>query len=507
MANRSATLLAPLGGWNARDPLDPFDPTTGRGMPPTDAIRLVNAFPDNDALTVRGGYRVHSTGVGTTLVETLVEYHGFDNTRKLIGAAAGKIYDCSVYGALGAQIATGFSSNQWQTQNFRGSSGSRLIMVNGTDIPQQFDGTAVTAATYSVIATPSSLIHVSAYKNRLYFVQKNSTSIWYGGTNAYTGALTEIDVGPQLKMGGMVIYASSWTQDTGSGLQDLFIIVSNKGEILAYTGSFPGATEWQLTGRYYTSAPLGRRGAINVANDVLILTLQGAIPFSTIINAEDSNYVKLTDKINSAFNDVARLYKDNFGWDVVHYALGKYIAINIPTAAGLTYEQYVINTHTGAWCKFTNQNAVTWCTFNENLYFGGIDGRVYQADYGLDDNGAYIPVDIKWAFNYFGDRTSTKLFTMARPMYTGSQNISFAFDVDTDFTDISAVSMIDNVYSGTAWGSLWGSPWGSDNTATQDWESISGLGKCAAMKLLGRFKGTRFSLSAMNIILEQGGLL
>ena len=84
--------------------------------------------------------------------------------------------------------------------------------------------------------------------------------------------------------------------------------------------------------------------------------------------------------------------------------------INIPITASSRSDQYVMNILTGAWTRFIGWNALCFSLYNENLYFGGSDGKVYQTDYGQTDNGSTIAAEIRTAFNYFGDDTRQKQF-------------------------------------------------------------------------------------------------
>jgi hypothetical protein len=67
--------------------------------------------------------------------------------------------------------------------------------------------------------------------------------------------------------------------------------------------------------------------------------------------------------------------------------------VNVPISS-TQYEQYVRNSNTGAWCRFTGWNARTFCLFNDRLYFGDTNGNIVLADtssadtqYGYGDNG------------------------------------------------------------------------------------------------------------------------
>ena len=478
------------------------------------AVRLCNVFPETNYVSLRKGYRVHATGVGTTAVQTLAELVTEGGTRKLVAAANGKLYDATTYNAAATELATGFASNKWQTTNFR----NKLIFVNGTDQPQQYDGTNVTAAAYTGIADDANLIGVEVYKSRLYFVQKETASIWYGAVDAITGALTEFDVGSLLKLGGSIMYAGSWTNDSGAGMQDLFVIVSSMGEALIYNGTYPaedgttaGSEAWQIVGRYFLPVPLGRRAFLNLAADLIILTDQGAVSMAAVFaQGKDEIYKLVTDVISDPYQDQARAYAANFGWCGLSYPRGHMAIINVPTVADGNAEQWVMNTLSGAWTKFQAIKASSWATLNEKAYFGGMDGKVYEFDIGADDAGDDIDFEIKTAFNYFRDRTATKRFLMARPLMIGDTAMRFLMNVDTDFSD---QTISDTVTTSGVSGAEWDvaewdtSEWDGGSTYRADWYALSGHGRCAAIRMKGSANNATFNLSAINITYEVGGLL
>lgn len=504
--SRSTTQQAPVKGWNGRDSLDAME----EGY----AIRLCNVFPETNYVSLRKGFRVHSTGLGTGAVQTLAELVTEAGTRRLVAGANGNIYNASTYNAAATSLGSGFTSNKWQTANFR----NRLILVNGTDQCQQYDGTTLSAAAYTGVADDATLITVEVYKSRLYFVEKDTASIWYGAVDAVTGALTEFDVGSLLRLGGYVMYAGSWSNDSGAGMQDLFVIVSSMGETLIYNGSYPGSdgsvagTEaWQLVGRYFLPVPLGRRAFINLAGDLVILTDQGAVSLAAVFaQGKDEIYQLLTDLIADPYQDQSRAYAANFGWCGLSYPRGHMAIINVPTVADGNAEQWVMNTLSGAWTKFQNLKASSWATHNEKAYFGGMDGKVYEFDIGADDGGDVIDFEIKTAFNYFKDRQQTKRFLMARPLLIGDTAMRFLMNVDTDFSDqVISDTVTTTGVSGAEWDvASWDtSSWDGGATYRADWYALSGIGRCAALRLKGSATNATFNLSAINITFEAGGFI
>lgn len=484
----------PVGGWNARDSLDNF--------PPTDAIRLDNLIPEYDTVRLRRGFMEHGTGMGSAAIETLVEYSGL-TARRLIACTGGKIYNASAAGAA-TELDTGFTEDIWQTCMYN----NVLIMVNGTDQPQQYNGTAVSDATYTGV-TDNDLIDVITYRSRLYFIQKNTNSIWYGGTNSITGALTEFSVSDYLQLGGYLQFMCVYTLDGRNGSQSLLVLVTNMGEGLCYSGANPGDTTWTLERRFVIAPPLGRRAWVAIDSDVAILTQDGVESLQKILQTNTGLLTtKLTDKIRNAFNFAAGSYKAYNGWQAMVYRLGHLAIFNVPIAPGSVYHQYVLNILTGAWCRLIGQNGYSWATYDDNLYFGGVDGVVYRADFGTTDNGDLIEAYLKTGFNYFNDRVNQKQFQLARPIITAEDAVDFDFGIDVDFEDQPLIATVTT--EGGAGGEWDDAEWDVDywsgkQIITSDWYSVSGVGRCAAIKLTGFFKNLTFKLNTIHIQYTRGG--
>jgi hypothetical protein len=497
--SNSSTQPPAIGGWNAKDPLE--------NMEPTDAVKLVNIFPGTDSVSIRKGFSSHATGLGGS-VQSLMEYSSEAGTRKLLAGANGNIWDATSAGAATSK-ASGFSINKWQYVNFA----QKMIMVNGTDQPQQYDGTTVSAAAYTGIADDATLANVSVYRQRLYFVEKNTAHIWYGGVTAVTGALTLFDVEDVLLRGGNLLYAGSMAREhAGAAMEDYFVIISNMGEILIYAGLNPGDVTWGLVGHFYIPIPLGSyKCAVQFGGDLAIITQEGVIPVSTLLSpqARIGNYTMITDRIRNEFRRAGRNYKSNFGWQIVFYPQADMAVVNIPVSDDSNYVQYVMNTLTGAWCKFTGMDGPSWGLLNEHLYFGDTTGIVYKADDTFADNSNAIEVEMRTAFNYFGDRTRKKHFKMVRPIFVGDTAIEFILNMDTDFDEDPLTGSIQVSGSpGEDWDvATWDTAsWDVSDVYHTEWYSVTGLGRCGSISLKGSIKNAPFTMSSFQVIYEPGGI-
>jgi hypothetical protein len=496
---------APVKGWNARDPIQNMDPSY--------AIRLINWFPRFGDVALRNGYRNYCTGLGGA-VQTGAEFSGRDGTRKSIAAANGKIWDVSTL-STPVQLATGFSSNKWQCQNFSAPAQSYLIMVNGVDTPQLYNGSTIAATTFTG-ATQANLNNVGIYRNRLYFTYNNDTTFYYThNTNAISGALDSYDVGSLLWFGGFPVFAGSVTQNFGSRSDDYFIVITQMGEVLTFTGSYPAGADFYFSGRYKIPPLIGKRGVKLIGSDVIFLTQQGPIPLSSVQNAanDEAAFLRITDAIQYAFQQAASSYKSNFGWEFVDYPQGLYRLINIPYAPGSQSYQYVVNARTGAWTQFTGWNANCFWTYKDDLYFGDNNGNVCQADYGQSDNNSAITTSFKTAFNYLGNPKTKKPVKFVRPYITASSSVTLPLNIDVDFQDqFIAPTAVAPGSSQSNWDMFkWDQlAWGaSDTQYLNPTTSIAGQapGNCIAVRCDCTFSRASVALAGFAAIYEDGGIL
>jgi hypothetical protein len=145
----TASLPAPIGGWNARDSL--------AEMSPTDAVQLTNFFPTPYDVELRKGYTKFSTGISGQ-VNSLMTYAG-PTSQTLFAAAGTKIYNAST--STATTSFTGLTNDKLQHINFSNIGGDYLVACNGADPTLVYDGTNwIKIATTSTAQTISSITHV-----------------------------------------------------------------------------------------------------------------------------------------------------------------------------------------------------------------------------------------------------------------------------------------------------------------------------------------------------------
>ena len=492
-----ASLPAPVGGWNARDAL--------ANMAPTDAVTLDNLFPGVSSVTLRGGYTKHVTGISGQ-VETLMSYNA-GATAKIFGIAGGKIYDVTTAGPVGAAAVTGLTNSRWEYTNVATAGGNYLYAANGVDKPRLYDGTTWTAidgaSTPAITGvTTTTLTAPTLFKNRVWFIQKDTLKAWYLPTASVGGAAAALDLSSVANLGGALVAMATWTIDAGYGVDDNLVFVTDRGEVIVYRGTDPSsASTWALIGVWIVGSPISKRCLLKYGGDLLILTLDGLVPMASALQSSrlDPN-VALSDKIQGAFAAAAKAYKDNFGWGMLYHPLNNALIVNVPVQND-GQVQFVMNNITKAWCRFTGWYANCWASLNDQPYFGA-NGYVAKAwttgtgNNGYNDNGGVINTKALQAFNYFETRGVIKYFTRGRTTTYSNGQPTIAVGIAVDFQTedfLGALSYIPSIYG--LWDEgLWDQAiWGTSQIALNNVVGLSGIGYCG---------GVIFNSSSKNVSLE-----
>jgi len=475
---QSVSYPAPIGGWNARDAL--------AAMKPTDAITLENWFPRTSYVEIRGGYANHVTGI-TGAPKTLAVYNALDGTNKMFAVNATAVYDVTTAGAVGASVAT-VTNAQCQWLNAGNGTDNYLILCNGTDKPLYYNGTtwvSVDAASSPALTglTTTKIISAFLSKGRLFFIEKDSLSFWYLAAGAVGGALTEFPLDGVAKKGGYLVAGATWTFDGGDGADDAVVLATSQGEIIVYKGTNPSSgSTWALAGVFDLGRPLGRRCMGKLGGDLILITEGGVFPLAKALeSASVDRNSAMTNKIESAFVESAVTYGSTFGWEMTVYPAESAVLFNIPSVG-----QYVMNTITKAWCKFTDWDAETFAVFNGELYFA-TSTKVVKAWTGFIDGTSDIVAYGKGAFSYFGNTGSTKRVLLYRPVLAVTGSLSFLTDIDVDFRDFTiSGSATYTPAAGAVWDiSFWNlSYWASAIEIVRRWTSPAAyIGNCIAPKI------------------------
>lgn len=502
----STSLPAPTGGWNTRDGL--------AEMPITDAIALDNWYPEATDVRPRLGSTTYASGIGSQ-VETLFSYTNGANLKLFI--AAGNIFqNISTVGTSGTVTAgsvtagtVGFQNSRFQYRQCGTPGGNFLVAVNGADERQIYNGSTWFAGSASYSGTVAPFSNVEVYQTRLFYLETGTLRFGYHtNTNAIGGTISMFDLASEMTMGGSLKSIGTWTRDGGSGMDDMLAMMSDRGQIAVYTGTDPGsASNWSRLGIFKTAPPLSARCMQKFGGELLIGTESGVIALSNILAGLEQQTL-YTDKIRTSVNDAVAMYRGRFGWELTNVAYLNWLIVNVPVAVGNYQQQFVMNTQTGAWCRFKDWNANTFCFHNSALYFG-TNGKVIQAATGEADNGLDINVDARQAATNFEMPGRSKHFKMFRPLMNSDGALKLAADINVDFSDVIPTNIPDvtpvaeATWDVATWDDFY---WADGPVPSLYWESCGRWGTYGSIRIKGEVNGRQINWYGTDVVFEPGGI-
>jgi hypothetical protein len=500
---KHTSMPAPVGGLNDR--------TSFVEQKPNEAVVLENWFPYTSYVGIRKGSQDHVTGLPAT-IETLVEYAAETGVVKLFAAAGTAIYDVTNTGVVGAPVVTGMTNARWQETMITTPGGSFLVMCNGADAPRVYNGSTWSAMSINH-ANPGDLIHVCLFKNRLFFVEKNSVEFHYLPVQSIGGNSAAFPLGAVFRKGGFINAIYTWTLDAGEGSDDHLVVISSKGEVAVYSGTDPSsAADWRLVGVFSLGVPLGRRCGIKYGGDLLINCVEGVMPLTRSLQSiTTDSTIAITDKIQNSVSLAADSYALNFGWQLCLFEDLNMVILNVPAGNGANF-QYVQNTITGSWAKFTGWDATCWLHSLNGLFFA-TGTKIVRAWTGHLDNNAAIDSDVILSFQYFGDKAANKYFTMVKPYLFSNGNPSIKYGLCPDFQQLEPEGQFNfNLPSGMIWGQMvWGADsmiWGGGlQPITGGWHTVGAVANTAALRMKIQNNGSDVRFNNVSYVFNHGNVL
>jgi hypothetical protein len=494
---------APVGGLNDRNSFVE--------QKPNEAVVLENWFPYTSYVGIRKGSRDHVTGLPAT-IETLVEYAGETGDVKLFAAAGTAIYDVTNPGVVGSPVVTGMTNARWQETMITTPGGSFLVMCNGADAPRVYNGSTWSAMSINH-ADPTKLIHVCLFKNRLFFVEKDSVEFHYLPVQSIGGNSAAFPLGAVFRKGGFINAIYTWTLDAGQGSDDHLVVISSKGEVAVYSGTDPSsASAWSLVGVFSLGVPLGRRCGIKYGGDLLINCVEGVMPLTRSLQSiTTDSTIAITDKIQNSVSVAADEYLSNFGWQLCLFEDLNMVILNVPAGNGQNF-QYVQNTITGSWAKFTGWDATCWLHSLNGLFFAS-GTKIVRAWTGHLDNQTAINADVILSFQYFGDKAANKYFTMVKPFLFSNGNPSIKYGLCPDFQQLEPEGQFNfSLPTGMIWGSMiWGANsmvWGGGlSPITGGWHTVGAVANTAALRMKIQNNGSDVRFNNVSYVYNHGNVL
>lgn len=445
-----------------------------------------------DALT--GAFSVGQTVTGGTSGAT-AEILGIAPT----SATAGTL-------KLGAITGT-FQDNEALTDPVTGAATSNIPSGTST----------ASTVTLTNIAT-NTLSHVWGFKERLFFVEKDTMSVWYLPVESIGGAASEIDLSSIFQLGGSVLFGANWSLDSGSGLDDKCVIVSDQGEVAVFTGTDPAsASSWSLDGVYRIGPPISKHSWFKMGGDLMLVTSDGIFPVSQAIVRNYSEVIAnaFTLPIEDVWQEEIAQRSSSDSAVVTYWPSRGMLIVTSPAKYVGKPSAFVANTRIRAWARYTGWDVQTAIVYEDQLYFGDADGMIYKAETGGSDEGvAYTGVLVS-KFSDFGT-PGQKMANLVGVTTRASVAVNMAVKLFSNYEvgTITAPSALPEPAGSATWGSgIWGtSVWGGDETryGKQTWKAVGARGFALAPGVAMTSNSTAapdVEITGIQVRYEEGSIL
>jgi len=459
-ANRPYTLPAPVKGLDAVSPV--------MGMSENSALVLENWFPAPSGLQVRDGYISHATGFASQ-VDRLHVYSAVSGGEKLFATNSSGVYDATLAGAIGA-AAIALTDGKCISAGINTGAGNYFFLVNGVDTMKQYDGTTWSSVAVLGAVATTKYNYVELYRQRLFFVEKNSLNIEYLAPNAISGAPTAYTFSATFKRGGYIVALGTWTLDSGTGGDDRLVVLTSNGEAAVFVGNDPAT--WAPAGVYQLPRPLGKTPLSSSGGDLLILTEEGIYPMSSAVQSTAiSRTNAVSERIKPAFSEAAGVYAANQGWQIISDPIKPMLLVNIPATP--VRKQFVMHAQTGAWSVYSGWDALCFARMGKEIYFGTSNG--IKRVFGVSDEGVNITATLLQAYSRFGMQQN-KHIELTKPYLSNNGGFTYAMGFAENFADARELTLkrpSGNI-SAAIWGvSLFGTAvWTGGVGVAQDWDTV-----------------------------------
>ena len=508
---QSATFAPPTLGWVAN--ADPTSPPRGG------AAMLDNWFPTATGAVLRRGLANHAL-----LLDPIRSFLTFvsGSTSKLFTATDNVIYDTTApssldvltddladvivtddgdnflfFGETPSVEVDSLTGGDWISTQFSNSDGDvYLVCVNGADEALKYDGTTWDTApdiTFppGVGLTSADLSYVWSHKNRLFFVERESTNTWYLAPYAIGGELKKLPLGASFRRGGKLLFGFTWSTDTGSGgLSEQCVFISTEGEAAIFQGTDPdSASTWSKVGTYRIGSPMGPRAHFPGGGDVAIGSDIGLVPLSQALQKDFSvlSANAASAKIETEWNKAVSTHPAKT-WSCTVWSAAQMVVVLPAATDGLDPEVFVSNARTGAWARYTAWGGNCMVVHDDRLFFGTEDGRVVEANVTGKDieepyTGVYVPLFSSMETG--GVKTTAMTRATLRSAIKPNDKVSMLRDYKISLPSVPATTVATdpNAWGVGVWGTMeWGVP--LESNLHQVWRSTPQVGYVVSPALM-----------------------
>lgn len=513
---------APQKGINAVDGLI--------AMSPEEAIFMNNMSPSQYGTRVRTGYREWVTAIAGDGNRTVIPYIGSQedgSADRLFVASSAALYDVSTSGTAPAPLlafasvsaTSGFGI--WTAYTtLAGHFALYCDEQNGYyRYPEGGPWVRTTGAEVTGV-NPNNLVAVTIFKNKAWFVERNSASAWYLPTDAVIGVATEFNFGNKFKKGGTLQVLFVWTLDGGEGVDDYLVAVSSAGDVVIYKGNDPAvAASFVQHGVWFIGPPpVGRRIGGSFGGELYLLSSYGLLPLSSLMSGQlvQQDQTLLSRKITPLVNLEMVASRETRGWEVKLFSKDNALIISSPKRDAFPFTQFAQSTNNQGWSVWRDIPYLNGEEWHGNFYVAAEDGNVYVLTGNLDavSLDESTSTEINWSvlqsFQDYDEPGRYHRGQYIRPVFIADKSPNYIMEVRYDYnlSDVFGTAVPGGAASGSVWDvALWDvGVWGGDFVVVDQPQGAQGIGRAMAVGINGS-SGAETILVRYDLMFDTGGML
>jgi len=405
-----------------------------------------------------------------------------------------------------------------------GSAGDGITTTTDGANGAAFSAVATAGGTDGVYGDvdPHDFVFPCVWMRRLWFCERGSSNGWFLPFDSVFGEAHAFNFGASQPAGGALKCMANWTVDSGAGVGNNLVVVSEAGNVSVYGGTDPDvAGQFQLTGVWFIGGtPVGRNITTGDGGDVLVVTNLGVMSLAHYLQglslADRSLYA--TKNIQNIIADEVQRSATLRGWQIVTTPDEQAIILTVPQQVGDPI-CYAAPYATRNWCKLTGRPSASFGVWLNKLYFveAGTQSNLMEVTGSLDDvqldgsGGQPIPWTVFGSFQGYGTPAVRKRVQMIRPYFTTTGNpvnYSVVPRFDYDLTAPPPATTPAIIPAGALWDSaLWDvALWGSGTTTVVPFSQLIGgfgQGHVVAVAMTG-FSTEPTTLVQVDVFYEEG---
>jgi hypothetical protein len=255
---------------------------------------------------------------------------------------------------------------------------------------------------------------------------------------------------------------------------------------------------------------MSKHSVLQYGGDLYVLTATGLYPMSSLLKAKTEQSDKTDRKVLTAFWDVSRGHRDDFGWQLaLDHHRGVFVC-NLPEG-GQRYKQMVRFMPNSIWASWSNLPARCWAWLKDDLYFASDDGKLYRFARDIQsDDGQPILADVQFAWSSY-KTPAIKHFKMLLPYIITDGFPRPYLDMKVDYDQ--AIPLNWPEVSTSDLGAIWDEAtwdqdyWASSPSQRGQWQGVGKLGRVGAPRIRVSVIDCTFSVAAVDVIYEPGAAM